>query len=125
MVSSLAAQLAQGASLNAALLADRTRRGPTQSYLFTGRSADEHDLESIYALGINGLLQLRRLDPAFDAFEETLFSDRAKATDRTMQTKDANEELDKVVWEFLEALGPWVLEAPAGKVLEYLVRRFR
>ncbi|EIN05935.1 hypothetical protein PUNSTDRAFT_137420 [Punctularia strigosozonata HHB-11173 SS5] len=125
MVSSLAAQLAQGASLNSSLLVDRSRRGPTQSYLFTGRSADEHDLDSIYALGCNGLLQLGRLNSAFTAFADTLFSDQAKTTDRTLQTKAQNEELDNLIAEFLQCLGPWLLEAPAGKVLEWLVRRFR
>ncbi len=50
MPSSLAVQLAQTASLNSALLVDRARRKPTQSYLFTGREAEKHDLDSIHAL---------------------------------------------------------------------------
>ena len=42
MVSSLAAQLAQGASLNSHLLVDRSKRKWPESYLFDGREADEY-----------------------------------------------------------------------------------
>ena len=56
MTSSLAAQLAANASLNANLLVDRSKRKPTQSYLFTGRDADNYDLDSIHALAVNGFL---------------------------------------------------------------------
>jgi U3 small nucleolar RNA-associated protein 10 len=125
MVSSLAAQLAQGASLNAAILTDRARRKPTESYLFSGRDGDRHDLESIHALGANGLHQLRTLDRRIGAFEDILFSDSAKRLDRTLQNKDMNEKLDADIAQLLGLLGPFILEAPTGKVLEWLVRRFR
>ncbi|KII90106.1 hypothetical protein PLICRDRAFT_686024 [Plicaturopsis crispa FD-325 SS-3] len=125
MVSSLAAQLAQGASLNASLLVDKSRRKPGESYLFTGKEADQHDLESIYALGVNGLLQLKSIDPSLGDHENTLFSDSAKSIDRTLQATDANVELDRHIAALLQALGPHLMDAPTGKVLEWLVRRFR
>ncbi|KAF5351352.1 hypothetical protein D9758_008071 [Tetrapyrgos nigripes] len=125
MVSSLAAQLAQNASLNSSLLADRSRRKPSESYLFTGREADQHDLESIYALGYNGFLQLVSVDAEFEEYEESLFSSAAKATDRTLLSAEENSQLHAAISSFLLALGPYLLEAPAGKVLEWLVRRFR
>lgn len=125
MPSSLANQLAQGVSLNASLLADRSRRKPVESYLFTGREADQHDLESIHALGSNGLIQLRALDKRFGSFGETLFSDSSKSVDRTLQSKEANARLDGEIEQFLSLLGPFLLDTPAGKVLEWLVRRFR
>ncbi|KAJ7740997.1 hypothetical protein B0H14DRAFT_3515417 [Mycena olivaceomarginata] len=108
MVSSLAAQLAKGASLNTTLLVDRSRRKAAESYLFTGREADQHDLESIHALGVNGFLQLTTLNPAFREFEA-----------------EAITQLDLGISGFLSLLGPYVMEAPTGKVLEWLVRRFR
>lgn len=125
MPSALASQLAQGASLNSALLVDRSRRKPIESYLFTGREADQHGLESIHALGANGLIQLRALDRRFGSFEGTLFSDASKNIDRTLQSKDVNAKLDGEIAQFLGLLGPFLLESPAGKVLEWLVRRFR
>lgn len=124
-MSSLATQLAQHASLNASLLVDRSRRKATQSYLFTGREADQHDLEAIHALGINALLHLTSINPALEKYEDTLFSDRAKETDRTLLSAEAIEELDQAITNFLWLLSPYLMEAPAGKIIEWLVRRFR
>lgn len=124
-MSSLAAQLAQSASLNSALLVDRSRRKAGGSYLFTGKEADRHDLESIHALGLNGLLHLASLDVALQPYEDHLFSDQAKSLDRTLLPPDAVSQLDKTIAAFLGFLGPHLLEAPTGKVIEWLVRRFR
>ncbi|KAF4611649.1 hypothetical protein D9613_003824 [Agrocybe pediades] len=118
-------QLAQNVSLNASLLVDRSRRKPTQSYLFTGREADQYDLESIHALGVNSLLHLASLNPALEKYEDTLFSDRAKETDRTLLTAEAVEELDKAIENLLWLLSPYLMESPTGKIIEWLVRRFR
>ncbi|KAJ6630100.1 hypothetical protein B0H10DRAFT_1984968 [Mycena sp. CBHHK59/15] len=125
MVSSLAAQLAKSASLNTNLLVDRSRRKPGESYLFTGREADQHDLESIYALGVNGFIQLATLNPSFRPFEVSLFSDSSKDTDRTLLSSEDVVQLNTSVSGFLSLLGPYLTEAPTGKVLEWLVRRFR
>ncbi|KAF9034474.1 hypothetical protein BDZ89DRAFT_1158021 [Hymenopellis radicata] len=98
---------------------------PSESYLFTGRDADLHDLESIHALGSNGLLQLASVDPEIGAFEAALFSDASKETDRTLLPLQAIQDLDRNIASFLARLGPYLMEAPTGKVLEWLVRRFR
>lgn len=125
MVSSLAAQLAKGASLNTTLLVDRSRRKASESYLFTGREADQHDLESIHALGVNGFIQLVALNAGFGEFEGPLFSDGLKDTDRTLLSSEAVTQLDACIAGFLSLLGPYLTDAPTGKVLEWLVRRFR
>ena len=122
---SLAAQLAQNASLNAAILTDRSKRKPTASYLFTGRDADLHDLETIHALGLNALLHLTSIDPSLAPFEDSLFSEQAKETDRTLLGTDELSQLDDALVNLLWTLGPHLLEAPTGRVLEWLVRRFR
>lgn len=125
MPTSLAQQVAQNASLNTSILVDRTRRKPNQSYLFSGRDADQHDLESIHALAVNGFTQLSSLEPALRAYEDRLFSDTAKTVDRTLQTTAQNAELNSAIEAFLPLLGPFVMEIPTGKVIEWLVRRFR
>lgn len=125
MASSLAQQLAQSASLSSALLVDRSRRKPTPSYLFTPREADHYDLESIHALAVNAFFLLRTVEPALSAYEDALFSDAAKAMDRTLQTAEANTGLNASLNSFLPLLGPYLLEAPTGKIIEWLVRRFR
>jgi U3 small nucleolar RNA-associated protein 10 len=48
-----------------------------------------------------------------------------KDVDRTLLSKDKNEELDGNLKGFLRLLGPWLMEGMVGKVLEWLVRRFR
>lgn len=122
---SLAEQLAKNASLNANLFAERTKRKPTVSYLFTGRDADQYDLETIFALGQNAYLQLCSMQSALEVYEDALFSDKAKATDRTLLPGDEAAELDRSIEGFMAMLGPYLMEAPTGKVLEWLVRRFR
>ncbi|KAF7321073.1 U3 small nucleolar RNA-associated protein 10 [Mycena chlorophos] len=125
MASSLAAQLAQGASLNTNALVDRSRRKATESYLFTGREADQHDLDTIHALGHNAFRQLCTLDAKLDEYEAPLFSDSARATDRTMLTLEEGVELDRAIDALLPLLGPYLTEGLTGRALEWLVRRFR
>ena len=124
-MSGLTSQLAQNASLNSALLVDRSRRKPTSSYLFTGREAEQHDLEAIHALSVNSLIHLSSIEPALAKFQDVLFSDLAKLTDRTLLSMDASRELDRSIEEFLLKLGPYLMEAPSSSILEWLVRRFR
>lgn len=126
MVSSLAEQLAKGASVNANILNERSRKqAASESYLFSPKEARQHDLDSLHALGVNGFLQLVSLQPALAEFEDPLFSDEAKTLDRTLRTSEQNAELDVTLSSFLPGLGPFLLDAPTGKVLEWLVRRFR
>lgn len=125
MTSSLAAQLAQGASLNSSLLVDRSKRKHNESYLFTGKEANHHDLYSVHALALNGFTHLRSINPTFRTFEQALFSDAAKGIDRTLLTKEKEKELSLTIGKFLRLLGPYLLDAPSGKILEWLVRRFR
>ena len=140
MPSLLAAQLAASTSLNTSLLQDRSKKRPTESYLFTGKDADAHDLDSIYALACTAFTHLRSLSPAFASksiklgsddppllvdFEQVLFSDAARALDRTLQTPQVNANLDRNINAFLALLAPWLMEVPSSKVIEWLVRRFR
>ncbi|KAI0651200.1 hypothetical protein C8Q79DRAFT_1004507 [Trametes meyenii] len=126
MVSSLAEQLARSASLNANLLNEKARKQvQSESYLFTAKEARQHDLESLHALGVNGFLQLKALQPAVAPFEQLLFSDAAKSLDRTLQPAEQNAKLDATISAFLPLLGAFLLDSPTGKVLEWLVRRFR
>jgi|SRR6266404_409792 len=125
MLSSLATQLAQSVSLNSAFLVDRARRKSTQSYLFAEREADKHDLESIHALALNAFIQLRQWNPALQNYENSLFSDAAKGIDRTLLPLEEAKELDAKISGFLPLLGGDLMEIPTGRVLEWLVRRFR
>lgn len=83
---SLSNQLKKIASNNPfkqALLHQRQR----PSLLFDGKQAADIDLDTIYAMGINGLLELKTFDARFDEFEQTLFSESMKSFDRTRKVK--------------------------------------
>ncbi|EJD43874.1 hypothetical protein AURDEDRAFT_185221 [Auricularia subglabra TFB-10046 SS5] len=127
MVTALQAQLAKAASANATLLADRDKRGKhrVQSYLFTARDADHQDLAVVHALGLNGFARLVILNNDLRQYEDALFSPAARDTDRTLLDQDTVKELDAALDGFLLALSPYLLDAAAGKALEWLVRRFR
>ncbi|TFK83295.1 hypothetical protein K466DRAFT_498737 [Polyporus arcularius HHB13444] len=126
MVSSLAEQLAKGASQNAILLNEKTRKqAASESYLFSPKQARQHDLDSLHALGVNGFLQLKSLQPEAAQYEHALFSEHTKTLDRTLQSAEQNAQLNSTLAAFLPLLGPFLLDAPTGKVLEWLVRRFR
>ena len=126
MTSSLAQQLARAASLNANLLNEKSRKqAASESYLFSPKEARQHDIDSLHALGLNGFLQLKSLQPDVARFEQALFSDTAKSLDRTLLPKEQSSQLDDTISAFLPLLGPFLLDAPSGKVLEWLVRRFR
>ena len=124
MSSSLAAQLAQNTSLNTALLST-SRRKPTESYLFPAAQASTHDLESIHFLASSAFLQLKSVQPLCRKYESALFSDAVKDVDRTLLSKDKNDELDRNLKDLLRLLGPWLMEGMVGKILEWLIRRFR
>lgn len=123
-MSSLATQLAQNTSLNASLLST-SRRKPTESYLFPPSQASAHDLESIHFLAVNAFLQLKAVQPLCRKYEATLFSDAIRDLDRTLLNKESAEELNENLAGFMRLLGPWVMEGMVGKIIEWLVRRFR
>lgn len=125
MPSAFATQLAQTASLNAAALSTSKRKPLTQSYLFTAKEASNQDLDSIFAIASNGFLQLRTVVPKLGDLEDALFSEKAKVTDRTLLSQDVAEVLNARISDALKLLGPHIMEAPTGKILEWLVRRFR
>ncbi|KAG8972734.1 snoRNA-binding rRNA-processing protein utp10, partial [Tulasnella sp. 427] len=126
MVFSLAAQLAQGASLNSAFLLSTTKhRHYGHSYLFEPTEAANHDLASVYAIGQNGFIALGSLDGELERLGRDLFSPTSRNLDRTILPPEQHEALKNSIAAFMRRLSQYLLEAPAAKALEWLVRRFR
>jgi len=121
MASSLASQLQRLAAQPSAMSGQRT----APSLLFDWKEAGDLDLETVLALGANGLAELVQLDPEFARFEQPLFSAATKDLDRALQTAEVNAQLDETITEFVLMLSPHFLLKPAQKALEWLVRRFR
>ncbi|KAK3090239.1 hypothetical protein FSP39_010297 [Pinctada imbricata] len=95
-----------------------------KSLLFDPKEAAELDKETFYSLGVNGLEELQSLDPVFQQFEDTLFTESSLTFERSVQTKEVNETLNQNIKNFLIFLSPYCLLKPAQKTLEWLVYRF-
>jgi len=124
-MSSLATQLQSIASLDASRLASRYGAPTSKSYLFPPKEAAKHDLDEIFSLAQSGLVELRQLDPGMEEFEDELFSEAAKRTDRMMLNKEENSRLDAVLEKCLRRLGKWIGIMAGGRCIEWLIRRFR
>ncbi|KAI8096220.1 uncharacterized protein BX664DRAFT_290957 [Halteromyces radiatus] len=101
-----------------------TSRKYKASFLFTEKEAADQDLETIYSLAHNGFLELVNLNSSFTPYETTLFSDKSKSVNRILLTQKENDQLNTSISSFLQQLSPYFLLNPAGKVLEWLIRRF-
>lgn len=125
MPSALASQLQNIASLDASRLTSRYGAPSSKSYLFPAKVAAEQDLDAVHALGQSGFDELVQLDPAMEEFEEELFSEASKRTDRMLLNEEENAALDLTLSKCLRRLGKWIGIMAGGKCMEWLVRRFR
>ncbi|KAJ2582936.1 snoRNA-binding rRNA-processing protein utp10, partial [Coemansia sp. RSA 1836] len=124
MASSLASQLYKMRTLDRAIGNERAHNVKA-SFLFDGRQAADLDNQTIFDIGRDGLYELRQMNQRFDVYADTLFSESVKDMDRVLQTKEENGKLDESIRSFLFQLAPHFLTKPAGKTIEWLVRRFR
>ncbi|KAM8836642.1 HEAT repeat-containing protein 1 isoform 2-T3 [Spinachia spinachia] len=99
-------------------------RGEVTSLLFPPKEAASIDRSTFHALGCSGLDQLLEKEPAFQEFQDTLFSPASLTLERSVQSKEVNEKLDAGISLFLTRLSPYFLFKPAHKCLEWLVHRF-
>jgi len=64
------------------------------------------------------------IEPAFQEFQDTLFSPASMTLERSVQSKEVNEKLDAGISLFLTRLCPYFLLKPAHKCIEWLVHRY-
>lgn len=83
-MSSLKQQLKQIGTLDLRNVTEASRK-TRPSFLFTPREAADQDLETIYSIAYNGIMELVILDDKFAPFEKTLFSEKMKSVDRILQ----------------------------------------
>ncbi|XP_055495531.1 HEAT repeat-containing protein 1 isoform X1 [Leucoraja erinacea] len=99
-------------------------RKEVASLLFDCKEAATIDRETFFAIGCTGLEELVGIDPSFEEFQSTLFSQAAKGLERSVQTKEVNARLDENITSFLIHLSPFFMLKPAQKCLEWLIHRF-
>ncbi|KAJ2455315.1 snoRNA-binding rRNA-processing protein utp10 [Coemansia sp. RSA 2336] len=124
MASSLASQLFRMRNVDRVISTERAQK-IRASFLFEGKQAADIDNQTIFDIGRDGLNELRQMNRKFDVFANSLFSPAVKDLDRVLQTREENARLDESIRSFLFLLAPYFLTKPAGKALEWLIRRFR
>ncbi|ODQ64080.1 hypothetical protein NADFUDRAFT_53059 [Nadsonia fulvescens var. elongata DSM 6958] len=126
-MSSLASQLAGIKASNNASVLDRKKRKKIHSVslIYDAKVAATQDYNGIFYMALDALRELELLDPRFEAFENSLFSDTSIEVDRLVQTAEQNQALDRAVDAFLSLIAPRINLQPAVKTLEWLVRRFQ
>jgi len=95
------------------------------SILFHPKEAERMGVERIYDIGLNGLVELEQTkEPRLRNFRDNLFSSASSRTERALLTGQENKELDESINEVLRLIAPHMLQKPAQKIFEYLLRRF-
>ncbi|EMG49977.1 UTP10 U3 small nucleolar RNA-associated protein 10 [Candida maltosa Xu316] len=125
-MSSLASQLKSINDKTASIALDRKQRSKvhSKSLIFDPKQASTQDYEYIYDFALEGLDDLCDLDSRFNKFKQTLFSDTSVNLDRSLQSKDVVDQLNKNIDAFLTLLGPYYGLTSSLKAAEWLVRRF-
>ncbi|CAM9175365.1 unnamed protein product [Ectocarpus sp. 12 AP-2014] len=101
------------------------RKKGKPSLLLTPDQAAEVDLSSVRETAVMGLQRLEAVDQDFSPFQDTLFSKEAEGTLRDLQTKEANDRIDKSISAFLALLSPHFSCREAHFCLEYLIRHYK
>ena len=126
MATALSAQLSAIAATSTNQLDLKAqRRAHSQSLIFDPHIAATQDFDTIYDFCVEGYHELCRLEPRFSPFSKSIFSLASKSQERSRMTAAQNEELNKVLEQFLLLVGSKVLLQPAVKALDWLIRRFR
>lgn len=125
-MSSLQAQLAGIQANNNATILNKSKRKKIHSVslIYEPREAAAQDFETIYYGALPAFRELEALDRRFSAFSRSLFSETSVRFDRSVQTLDQSQVLNKTVERFLMLVSGYLNLQPAVKALEWLVRRF-
>lgn len=126
-MSSLKSQLAEVAASNATVALDRKRRQKlhSASLIYNPKTASTQDYDTIFENAVEALKDLIEIDPHFEIFTRSLFSESSMSIDRNVQTKEEVKNLDNAINGFLMlASSKWHL-APTLHATEWLVRRFQ
>lgn len=94
------------------------------SILFSPQEASRLNLQSIYSIGRNGIMELIRIDDRFARFDDTLFGNKMLSVNRNHLTEAENESINEQIRDYLFSVAPYMLLKCTQKTLEYLIRRF-
>lgn len=121
-MTSLSEQLKRLAVPQTSLLKDSKKR---PSLLFNPREAALLTRDTAFEIGVNGFEELKSKNPVFAQYENNLFHYTSKEFERAVQSKEANEKLNKNIARFFMHLSPYFMLYDAHKAMEWLINRFR
>ena len=124
-MSSLEKQLKRLRIPDSSSLERATKFRKKASFLFDPKEASDIDNETVFALALNGLDELKLVNVQFEKFETFLFSESSKHLERSLQSQELNDKLDNNIKDYLRFLSPYMLLKPAHKTLEWLIRRYQ
>ncbi|KAH9450688.1 hypothetical protein Pst134EB_018214 [Puccinia striiformis f. sp. tritici] len=95
------------------------------SYIYSPSQAAKLTIDQVHQIGVDGFHQISLYNSVFQKFNQPLFGEASKRTDRTLLEPDEAKILTNTIEEFLIRLSPYLLTKPSAHVLEWLIRRFR
>lgn len=96
------------------------------SFLYSQNEAAGIDCDTHFALAIDGLTELVKLDPGLDHYRTSLLNESSRSFERGIRTKEENERLDEELELFLVRLvTQFFIRVESHKVLEYLIYKYR
>ncbi|KAK9888598.1 hypothetical protein WA026_000833 [Henosepilachna vigintioctopunctata] len=100
-------------------------RGKTRaSLLFDPKEAAGLRKETVFEIGLDGLEELISKDEVFEEFSHSLYSLSAVDFERSVQSAQDNQKLDKELRKFMLLLSPYFRLHCSYKALEWLIYRF-
>ena len=91
------------------------------SLLFDFKFTNSIDVETIYEIGYEGLIELSKIDENFTKYFKTLFEPTSKYFNREMSDKDEINKKDKELKSILVYLSKYFYNNNSHQVIEYLL----
>lgn len=95
------------------------------SLLFNPREAANLNRDTFYSIGLEGLEELINKNECFEEFRSTLFHISAKDFERSVQERNENTKLNKLIKQFMLYLSPYFMLHCSYKALEWLIFRYQ
>ena len=95
------------------------------SLLFDFKFTNAIDVETIYEIGYEGLIELSKIDENFTKFFKTLFEPTSRYFNRDMSENTEINKKDKELKSILVYLSKYFLNQNSHQVIEYLIKVYK
>ena len=95
------------------------------SLLFDFKYVNTIDVETVYEIGYEGLIELSKIDENFTKYFKTLFDSTSKYFNREMSDKEEINKKDKELKSILIYLSKYFNNQNSHQVIEYLIKVYK